>query len=1101
MNISSTFIRRPVAATLLTLAIVLAGGLAFFQLSVAPLPRVDIPTIVVQANLPGASPEVVSTSVATPLERHLGTIAGVTEMTSSSSVNSASVVLQFSLSRDIDGATQDVQAAINAARADLPASLRSNPTYRKFNPADQPIAIMALTSDTRTQGQIYDAAAIIFEQRLSQIDGVGQVTLRGASLPAVRVQLNPHALFKYGIGLDDVRAAISSANAHAPKGDIEIGARRYQIYANDQARQAYQYQNLIIAYRNNAPVRLSDVGTAVDSVENIRNAGASNGKPAISVGVQRQPDANIIQTVDRIKSLIPELQAAMPADIKVVMANDRSATIRTSLFEVERTLVISVVLVTLIVFFFLRDVRSALIPTVAVPVSLMGTFGVMYLLDFTLDNLSLMALTVATGFVVDDAIVVLENVTRHLEMGKSRMQAALDGAREVSFTVISISLSLVAVFLPLMLMGGIVGRMFKEFAVTLSAAVLVSLVVSLTTTPMMCAYLLPRKASTNQGRTGRAIVFALDGLRDKYAVGLDWALSHKRTVSLTLLATIILNGFLYYEIPKGFFPQQDTGRLRAFIRADQNVSFQSMQTKFKQYMAIVQADPAVETVTGNTGGGQLNTAEMNIALKPIKQRDATADQVIERIRRQSMKVPGAQMFLQSAQEFGGPGGRQGNAQFQYTLQSDNLNDLNIWVPRIVEALQKEPDLADVNSDSQQRGLETNIVIDRDSASKLGITASQISNTLYDAFGQRQVSTIYNALNQYHVVMEVAPEYWQSPEVLKEIFVSKSGGAISGAQSTNVIVGAPATNTKAGKSSADNVTSGADAVRNQRTNQIATTGRGSTSSAAAISTQAETMVPLAAVTRIDTRATPLSINHQGLFVATTISFNLKPGKSLSDAVAAFDRTMSALAVPPTIYGGFQGNAKQFQENQGNQGLLFLAAIIAIYIVLGVLYESYIHPITILSTLPSAGIGALIMLRLCNVEFSLIAFIGVILLIGIVKKNAIMMIDFALEAQRGRGLNAEQAIREACLRRFRPILMTTMAAMFGAIPLALGVGDGAELRQPLGISIVGGLALSQVLTLFTTPVIFVYLDRFAFKRRRPWLDEKLASPLPTVSGQNA
>ncbi len=1102
MSISSLFIQRPVAATLLTAAIVLAGGLAFFQLSVAPLPRVDIPTIVVQATLPGASPEVVSTSVATPLERHLGTISSVTEMTSSSSVNSAQVVLQFSLSRDIDGATKDVQAAINAARADLPTSLRSNPTYRKFNPADSPIAILSLTSSTRTQGQIYDAAALIFEQRLSQINGVGQVNLRGASLPAVRVELIPHALFKYGIGLDDIRAAISAANAHAPKGAIEDGERRFQIYANDQARLASQYQNLIVAYRNNAPVRLSDVGTVIDSVENIRNAGASNGKPAIIVSIQRQPDANIIQTVDRIKAMIPELQAALPADIQVEIANDRSATIRTSLFEVERTLVIAVVLVTLIVFFFLRDVRSALIPTVAVPVSLMGTFGVMYVLDFSLDNLSLMALTVATGFVVDDAIVVLENVTRHLEAGKPRLQAALDGAAEVSFTVISISLSLVAVFLPLVLMGGIVGRLFKEFAITLSAAVMVSLVVSLTTTPMMCAYFLPRKPAVANNGVSRAIVGGMDALTQKYAVGLNWALRHKLVVLLTLFATIGLNGFFYYEIRKGFFPQQDTGRLRAFVRADQNISFQSMKAKFEQYMAIIQADPAVDTVTGNVGGGALNTADMNIALKPVKQRDATADQVIERIRRQSMKVPGAQMFLQSAQEFGGPGGRQGNAQFQYTLQSDNLQLLNTWVPRIVEALQKETDLTDVNSDQQQRGLETNIVIDRDSASKLGITASQISSTLYDAFGQRQVSTIYNALNQYHVVMEVAPEFWQNPEILKEIFISSAGGTISGAQSTNVIAGpvAPAAaSTISASKSASTSNSGADAVRNQRTNQIAATGRSTSSSAPAVSTQVESMVPLSAVTRVETRATPLSINHQGLFVATTITFNLKPGKSLSDAVAAFDRTMKSLSVPSAIYGGFQGNAKQFQENQGNQGLLFLAAILAIYIVLGVLYESYIHPITILSTLPSAGIGALIMLRLSNVEFSIIAFIGVILLVGIVKKNAIMMIDFALEAQRQRGLGSEDAIREACLRRFRPILMTTMAAMLGALPLALGVGDGAELRQPLGISIVGGLALSQVLTLFTTPVIFVYLDRFSIRRRFGWRHVSPPSSL-TISGLN-
>jgi multidrug efflux pump len=1088
MNLSEPFIRRPVATTLLTIGIVLAGAIAFFQLPVAATPRIDFPVIAVMATLPGGSPEVVSSSVATPLERHLGAIAFVNEMTSSSSVNQAQVVLQFDLSRNIDGASRDVMAAINASRADLPTSLRTNPSYRKFNPADMPIAILALASDTMTPGQIYDAAATIFEQRLSQVRGVGQVTLRGSSLPAVRVEINPHALFKYGIGLEDVRAGLTNANAHAPKGAIEDGDRHYQIYVNDQARLAAQYRDLIIGYRNNAPVRLSDVAQVIDSVENIRNAAMTDGRPAIQVMVQRQPDANIIDTVDRIKALIPELQAALPGNIEVSLVSDRSSSIRTSLFEIERTLVISVLLVTFIVFVFLRDIRSALIPTIAVPVSLIGTFGVMYLFNFSLDNFSLMALTVATGFVVDDAIVVLENVTRHLEAGKPRLQAALIGAREVGFTVISISLSLVAVFLPMILMGGIVGRLFSEFAVTLAAAVLVSMVVSLTTTPMMCAFILPRHKIVEHGAQGSFTTRLFDIVMEKYGAGLDWSLRHKRIVVLSLFATIGLNFYLFYEIPKGFFPQQDNGRLRAFVRADQNISFQAMKKRFEQFNDILRADPAVQAVTGSTGGGSLNTAEMYIQLKPMKERNISADMVIQRIRRESMKVPGAQMFLQSAQEMGGGGGRQGNAQYQYTLQSDNLNDLNVWVPKLVDALQTEEALTDVNSDQQQRGLETFIVMDRDSASKLGVSASQIDNTLYDAFGQRQVSTIYNPLNQYHVVMELSPEHWQSPEILKEIYVSTSGGTISGAQSTNVIAGG-ASSSKTATSTA--TTSGADAVRAQRTNAIAATGRAGVSTASAVSTRVETMIPLSTVTKTETRTTALSISHQGLFVATTITFNLKPGKSLSDAVAAINRQMAAIGVPVGVHGEFSGSAKQFQEQNSNNGLVILAAIIAVYIVLGVLYESYIHPVTILSTLPSAGVGAVMALRLCNVELNIIAIIGVILLIGIVKKNAIMMIDFALEVQRRLNLTAEQAIREACLKRFRPILMTTLAAMLGALPLAVGLGDGFELRQPLGISIVGGLALSQILTLFTTPVVYVYLDRFSTKRRPAWLNRAISS----------
>ncbi len=1098
MNPSALFIARPVATTLLTLGVALAGLFAFFKLPVSPLPQVDFPTISVSATMPGASPETMSTSVATPLERHLGQIADVTEMTSWSAVGSTRITLQFGLDRDIDGAARDVQAAINAARADLPTALRSNPTYRKVNPADAPVLILALTSNTLTQGQLYDSAATVLQQKLSQVDGVGQVTIGGSSLPAVRVELNPRALFKYGIGLEDVRAALASANANSPKGAIEFGGRHYQIYTNDQARLAAQYRSLVIAYRNGAAVRLSDVAEVLDSVENLRNQGLANGKPSVLVILYRQPGANIIDTVDRVKALLPELEASIPSDIDLAVAADRTTTIRASVRDVERTLLIAIALVILVVFAFLRDWRSTLIPSVAVPVSLIGTFGAMYLLGYSLDNLSLMALTVSTGFVVDDAIVVLENVSRHIEAGMPRLQAALQGAREVGFTVLSMSLSLVAVFLPILLMGGIIGRLFREFALTLSVAILVSLAVSLTMTPMMCAYLIRPTRNERPGRLARASERVFAATLGLYERTLRWVLRNSGPVILVLLATVALNVYLFEIVPKGFFPQQDTGRLIGGIRADQSISFQAMRQKLAQFIDILRADPAVDSVVGFTGGSQTNSGFVFISLKPLSARRLSADQVIGRLRGKLGQVAGATLFLQAVQDIRA-GGRASNTQYQFTLQADELADLYSWGPKITEALKQLPELADVDSDQQQKGLETDLVIDRATAARLGVTPSQIDNTLYDAFGQRQVSTIYNPLNQYHVVMEVAPQFWQSPEMLKEIYVSTAGGAVGGTQATNAVAGttlAPS-KTKGASTALSAAALATDTARNLATNRLANTGHGSASTGAAVSTARETMVPLAAFSRFGPGNTPLEVDHQGQFVASTISFNLAPGKSLSQAVAAIDAVMNRIGVPASIHGTFQGTAKVFQQSLANEPILILAAIIAVYIVLGVLYESYVHPVTILSTLPSAGIGAVLALMLCNTEFSIMALIGIILLIGIVKKNAIMMIDFALDAERSRGLASREAIYEAAVLRFRPIMMTTMAALLGALPLALGFGDGAELRRPLGISIVGGLIVSQLLTLYTTPVIYLYLDRLRlwFKRHRknPRLSPRPASEL--------
>ncbi|MGB6538648.1 MAG: efflux RND transporter permease subunit [Xanthobacteraceae bacterium] len=1076
MNFSAPFIDRPVATTLLTLGIAFAGALGFSKLPVAPLPQVDFPTISVSAQLPGANPMTVATSLAEPLERHLGQIADVTEMTSSSSTGQTRITLQFALNRDINGAARDVQAAINAATADLPSNLKANPTYRKVNPADAPILILALTSQTLTQGQMYDAASNVLAQRLSQLTGIGEVVIGGSALPAVRIELNPQALFHYGIGLEDVRAALASANANSPKGTIDDGPARYQIYTNDQATEAADYLPLIIAYRNGAAVRLSDVAQVNDSVEDVRNLGLANGRPSVLVILFPQPGSNIISTIDGVKAELPYLQAALPADMSVTIAIDRSTTIRASLHDTELTLAIAVVLVTLVVFLFLRDIRATAIPSVAVPVSIIGTFGAMYLLGYSLDILSLMALTISTGFVVDDAIVVLENISRHIEDGMPRRQAALRGAREIGFTVLSISLSLIAVFTPILLMGGILGRLFREFTITLSLAIVISLAISLTTTPMMCALFLRTRP---EGRSTRRTFFAR--VLHIYERSLRWALLHSRLVLGIFFLAIALNVLLFIIVPKGFFPEEDTGRLMGALQADQSISFQAMTKKLRQMMAIVQADPAVENVVGYTGVGSgggfggINSGRVFVSLKPISQRPSI-DKVIARLRPKLARVPGGRLFLVAFQDIH-VGGRQSNAEYQYTLQADDPDALYTWTPQIVAALSRNPLLSDVNSDQQQTGLQTNLVIDRDAASRLGITPAQIDNTLYDAFGQRQVSVIYSAINQYHVVMEIDPRYTQSPGSLRDIYVSTSAGAASGTETSNLPAGTATAAPGAGTSA--NATAAASAnnnsARNAAINALATGGKSNTSAGAAVSTTQETMVPLSALSHYAPGHAPLSVNHQGVFVATTISFNLPSGVSLGQASAAINETMSELRVPATIHGNLAGTAQVFQQSLGNEPILILTAIVAVYIVLGVLYESYIHPITILSTLPSAGVGALLALMLFHTEFDIIGVIGVILLIGIVKKNAIMMIDFAIYARRSQHLGAHEAIFQACMLRFRPIMMTTAAAILGAVPLAVSFGNGGEIRRPLGISIMGGLVISQLLTLYTTPVVYLYLDR--------------------------
>ncbi|SPQ00591.1 multidrug efflux system, subunit C [Candidatus Sulfobium mesophilum] len=1022
MNFSEQFIRRPVATTLLTAGVVIAGIIAFRLLPVSPLPQVDFPTISVSAGLPGADPLTMATSVAAPLERQFGRIAGVTEMTSTSYRGTTSITLQFELSRNIDGAARDVQAAINAARGFLPPNLPSNPVYRKMNPADAPILILGLTSDTVSTADMYDAASTVLQQRLSQVEGVGQVFVGGSSLPAVRVSLNPTALSRYGISLDAVRGVLTNTNVNRPKGQLTNGDKTWEIQTNDQLRRAAQYEPLVISFRSGAAVRLPDVAKVEDSVEDLRAAGFVNGKPAVMVIVFRQPAANIIETVDSVNLLLPHLEAALPGGIKLSVVLDRTPPIRGSLRDVELTLLISGALVILVVFAFLRNVRSTFIPGVAVAVSIIGTFGVMYLFGYTLDNLSLMALTISTGFVVDDAIVVLENVTRYREKGEPPLQAALQGSKEIAFTVLSMSISLVAVFIPILLMGGMVGRLFREFAVTLSTAVVVSLILSLTTTPMMCATILKPAEVRSHGYLYRASESVFNWMRSRYDITLRWALGHQRFMLALTLTTLGINVYLFTVIPKGFFPEQDTGRIVGIIQAAQDISFQSMREKLIQIVDIVRTDPDVTYVTGFTGGGggggsTTNSGRMFIALKSFSTRKASAAEIIVRLRKKLGQVPGAPAYLQPVQDLR-IGGRISTALYQYTLQGDNFTEVNDWARRLLQKLRTLPQLVDVSSDQQDKGLQASLVIDRDTASRLGITARQVDDILYDAFGQRQVSITYTLLNQYHVVMEVEPYYWQRPESLKDIYVPSSNGG---------------------------------------------------------------MVPLSAFTHYERTTTSLAVSHQGQFPSVTASFNLAPGVALGEAVKVIENETRQMGLPASIRGSFAGTAQAFKASLMNEPLLILAALVTVYIVLGILYESYIHPITILSTLPSAGVGAILALLFFRTELSVIAVIGIILLIGIVKKNGIMMVDFALEAERKEGKSPVDAIYEACLLRFRPIMMTTMAALLGALPLAVGGGVGSELRHPLGIAIVGGLIFSQALTLYTTPVVYLYLDRL-----RIWIE---------------
>jgi multidrug efflux pump len=1018
MHISAPFIRRPIGTSLLTIALLLAGVLAFNLLPVAPLPQVEYPVIVVNAGLPGASPETMASSVATPLERQFGRIAGVNQMTSSSQQGSTSVVLQFDLSRNIDAAARDVQAAINAARGNLPANLPNNPSYRKVNPADAPVLILAMTSDTISRPEMYDQADTILAQKLSQVEGIGQVVVGGGARPAVRAELNPTLLNKLGVGLDEVRTALGLANANRPKGELAGPINTWTLYDNDQLFTAEQYKNLLIATnpKTGGTVRLGDVADVKDSVEDVRNSGLANGKPAVLMILFRQPGANIIGTVDRVYAMLPELRSSISPAIHLDVAMDRTTTIRASVDDIEVTLVISIVLVVFVVFIFLRNLWTTLIPSVAVPLSLVGTFGVMYLLGYSLDNLSLMALAISTGFVVDDAIVVIENITRYLEEGMQPVQAALIGSKEIGFTVLSMSTSLVAVFIPILLMGGIVGRLFREFAVTLSVAIGVSLVVSLTTTPMLCAKFLRPHDEEKHGRFYRWSERGFDWIHNTYEHGLKWVLRHQGLTLLITIGTACLSVYLYVIVPKGFFPQQDTGRIGGSIQAAQDISFDAMNHKMEQFVKIVGEDQAVDTVVGFAGGSSVNTGRMFITLKP--RRKETSDQVIARLRKKLAVVPGATLYMQSAQDLQ-IGGRMGNAQFQYTLQSENLQDLNTWAPRVLQKLRTIPQLRDVNTDQQTHGLQASVVVDRTTASRLGVTSQAVDAALYDAFGQRQVSTMYRQLNQYHVVMEVDPTFSKSPNSLDNIYVRATNG---------------------------------------------------------------TNVPLSSFAHFEQTYTSLAVNHQGQFPSITLSFNLAPGVALGDATRLVQTAMNDIGVPSTIHPSFQGTAAAFQQSLSTEPILILTALAAVYIVLGMLYESYIHPITILSTLPSAGVGAILALLLTNTDLTIIAIIGIILLIGIVKKNAIMMIDFAVATERNEGKSPEDAIYEACLLRFRPIMMTTMAALLGGLPLAIGGGVGSELRRPLGITIVGGLIVSQMLTLFTTPVVYLYMDRFQSRIQR-------------------